>query len=204
MDLGVLQDPVHAICTDDGAIALFEGHDRVIRLDAAGLSGSQGLGDDVGRGNHLRRAGGGGQVAGFLQGGVVVGELTDPAGAHDVGARVADVEGEPVGALGGPQDHEAGQGGAGRAHRVIDGRQAGDGGGRRVDGDGEVDQVDGAVSEALGAQELPQSDDCLRRGLGTAEVATHSIGDREDGRNRQPGVFIFGADGTDVSRRAPR
>ena len=61
-----------------------------------------------------------------------------------------------------------------------------------------------AVSEALGAQELPQSDDCLRRGLGTAEVATHSIGDREDGRNRQPGVFIFGADGTDVSRRAPR
>ena len=129
--------------------------------------------------------------------------LADAAASHDVGARVADVEGQPVGPLGGAQNHEAGQGGSRGAHRVVGGCESRDRGGGSVDGDGEIDEVDGPVAESAGAQELLERDDGPGRGLGAAEVAAHPIGDREDGRDRQPGVLVFCADRTDVSRRAP-
>ena len=126
---------MHPVCTDDRAVAFFEGHDRVVGFHTSRLSGTQRLGDDVGGRDDAGRAGRGREVARLLQGGVVVGELADAAASHDVGARVADVEGQPVGSLGGAQNHEAGQGGSRGAHRVVGGCESRDRGGGGVDGE---------------------------------------------------------------------
>ena len=150
---------MHAVCTDDRPIAFFERHDGVVGLHTAGLSGTQGLGHNVGRGDDAGRPGRGREITSLLYGRVVVGELTNATGSHDVCARITNVEGEPEGSFRGAQDHDTRQGRAGGAHRIVGGRERGNRGGCRVNGNREINQIHGSIPEAFGTEELLQRDD---------------------------------------------
>ena len=130
-------------------------------------------------------------------------ELTDPAPTHDVGARVPHVEGQPVGALGGVQHHEARQRRARRAHRIVGGSQRRHRGGRGVDRDGQIHQIHRPIPEPARAEVLLEDQDRRRRGLRPAQVPTHAVGDRKDGWDSQPRVLVFRSDRANVGRGTP-
>ena len=92
MNLRITQDAVHAVCTDDRPIALFQRHDCVVGFHTSGLPGTQRLCHNVCGRDHTGRSGGGREVTRFLQRGVVVGELADAPTAHDIHARVTHVK----------------------------------------------------------------------------------------------------------------
>ena len=92
MNLRIAQDTVHSICTDDGPIAFFQRHDRIVRFHTSGLPATQGFRHNIRGRDHTGRARGGREVARLLQRRVIVRELSDAPAAHDIGARVTHVK----------------------------------------------------------------------------------------------------------------